>query len=196
MAGAWLTAEVVDEWVEWHPYCGYAVFGLLIFRLGWALVGGHYARWAQFWPSPAQTLAYLRGRWAEAPGHSPLARWSVCAILLVLATQVALGLFATDGYFVEGPLARQIDSELAEQLTSWHRQVATILWALLGLHLAAVAWYQFGRRRPLVQAMVHGRASAADGSIDGAASIWTLTLAALSTIAATGAALYALGAFG
>lgn len=58
-ATAWLTA---DELQPVHEIAGYAVAGLVAFRLIWGLVGSRYARFAQFLKGPRDTLAYLGDR--------------------------------------------------------------------------------------------------------------------------------------
>ncbi|BBT65013.1 hypothetical protein WP8S18E04_03970 [Aeromonas caviae] len=42
---------VLEEGSKPHRYAGYAVGILLIIRLLWGLVGPHYARFGQWWPT-------------------------------------------------------------------------------------------------------------------------------------------------
>ena len=44
-----------------HRYAGYLLFGLVLVRLLWGLVGTKYARFSAFWPRPSEIKAHLRG---------------------------------------------------------------------------------------------------------------------------------------
>ena len=94
--GLVVTAKVGGEAMNWHLRLGYAVFGLLVFRLLWGLVGGHWSRFASFVPTPGRLARYLGGRAsaADTAGHNPLGALSVLAMLAVLGLQVATGLMA------------------------------------------------------------------------------------------------------
>src|SRR3954462_11780347 len=69
--------------LEWHRWSGYALLGLLVFRLCWGIFGSSTARFTQFLRGPRDILAYVRGRWALAPGHNPLGALSVLALLVL-----------------------------------------------------------------------------------------------------------------
>lgn len=143
-------------WMSWHARAGQAIAALLVFRLAWGLWGTRYARFAQFWPSPPRVWAYLRGRW-HGLGHNPLGALSVFAVLALLIGQVMTGLFGNDEIGFSGPWSGWIDEDLSLKLTGWHRLAAKLLYAWLGLHLAAIALYVFLRRQPLLRAMWVGR---------------------------------------
>ena len=69
-------------------------------------------------------------------------------------------------------LQGQAPAHLVSAATRWHAELGQyLLYALLGLHLLAIAWYTFARRRPLVRAMVSGGRSdlsaATQASADG-----------------------------
>src|SRR5262245_58939509 len=69
--------------LEWHFRIGYLVLALLLFRLVWGLVGGHWSRFGSFMHSPGALRDYLRGqaRPDHEVGHSPLGALSVFAML-------------------------------------------------------------------------------------------------------------------
>src|SRR5687768_2369014 len=90
----WWTAEEGE--IEWHRRLAYMMLALLLFRLLWGFFGSATARFSQFVKGPAGILSYLRDRpGPRVVGHNPLGGWSVLLLLGLLATQVALGLFAT-----------------------------------------------------------------------------------------------------
>ena len=139
VAGAVLTAKF--DAMEWHMRLGQAVLVLLAFRLLWGLVGGRWSRFANFF---------------KAPGHDLKGSLSVLAMLLWLIAQVLTGLVADDEIMTTGPLRGKVSDSLSQLATHWH--VAWGQWgvyALVGLHLAAVAWYVW-RGRSLVRPMIAG----------------------------------------
>lgn len=169
-----VSAKIGGNAMIWHLRLGHVVLALLLFRLVWGLVGGHWSRFRSFLYTPRQLLDYLRGqqRPAHSAGHSPLGALSVFAMLAVLLAQAVTGLFSDDAIFYAGPLSRLVPADVVDSATRWHAELGQyLLLALLGLHLLAIAWYTFARRRPLVRAMVNGDRelaeplpAAADGS--------------------------------
>jgi len=89
-------------------------------------------------------------------GHSPLAAVSVLAFLGVLLVQASTGLFSNDGNFTEGPLARLVSGAAGERLSTIHRFGEWPLYALVGLHVAAIAYYTTFRKVALVRPMITG----------------------------------------
>lgn len=144
------------DWMTWHARAGEAIAALLALRLSWGLWGSRYARFTQFWPTPARLKAYLRGRW-EGLGHNPLGALSVLAVLALLSFQVASGLVGNDEIAFSGPWASAIAEDLSLRLTAWHRLGAKLLYAWTLLHLAAIAAHGLLKRQPLLRAMWTGR---------------------------------------
>ena len=89
---AWLTA---DELQKVHEFAGYAVAALIGFRLTWGVLGGKYARFAQFVRRPAVVIAYLRdmlrGQERRYIGHNPAGAAMVVALLLTLSATAFTG---------------------------------------------------------------------------------------------------------
>ena len=92
-----------------HIYTGYAVLGLIVFRLLWGIIGSKHARFSDFLYSPTNVIKYLKGLMSGKPqhyvGHNPAAGWMVIALLLSLFVTTISGLKV---YAVEegkGPLA-------------------------------------------------------------------------------------------
>lgn len=143
-------------WLEWHMRSGYAILTLLAFRVLWGFAGSRTARFGDFVRGPRAVLAALRGRSDQHDGHSAAGGWSVLAMLAVLLAQAATGLFANDGSFMEGPLARFVSGASSDFASTIHRYGEWALYTMVGLHLAAIAYYGAVRRKPLVRAMVTG----------------------------------------
>lgn len=157
--GLVVTGNVGGNAMYWHGRLGYAVLTLLLFRLVWGVVGGHWSRFAHFVRGPATVLDYLRGRGRpeHGVGHNPLGALSVLAFLLVLLAQVASGLMADDEIAFTGPLTALVSGDWVAEATRYHKNVGKILLiALIALHLLAIAFYRLARRQTLVGPMLHG----------------------------------------
>jgi cytochrome b len=152
---ALVTGTLGGAWMPVHAKAGIATLGLLVFRIVWGLFGPPLARFASFAPTWQALTAYWRGQW-QGIGHNPLGALSVFAMLALLFAQAASGLFSHDDIAFTGPLAGFIADEAIDRVSGWHRSGATLLWALLGLHLAAIGFYQFIKRRNLVGPMWTG----------------------------------------
>lgn len=157
---SWWSAE--ERHMEWHRWSGYAVIGLVVFRLIWGFVGSRTAQFASFVRGPKATLAYARTLpsrvHAVALGHNPLGAWSVLAILAALLAQVTTGLFAVDVDGLEsGPLSDRVSFDTGRQFAEWHEWSFTALQVLIALHVAAILFYALYKRADLVRPMVTGR---------------------------------------
>jgi cytochrome b len=152
---SFVSAKVGGDWIEWHFRSGYAILTLIVFRLLWGVAGSRYARFATFRCSPRAIASYLRGGVAVA-GHNPLGALAVIVMLLSLLVQGTTGLFATDDIASEGPLMKLVSNSAAALLTRVHRWNEKVLIALTVLHLAAVLYYLFVRRRNLIVPMLTG----------------------------------------
>lgn len=155
------SAKVGGNAMLWHLRCGFLVFTLLAFRLLWGVFGGHWSRFASFIHAPGTVWRYLRGTTRPDEsldvGHSPTGALSVFALLAVLALQVATGLVADDQIASVGPLNRYVSGATASRASAWHsRWGQWIVIGLVALHVAAIAWYQVGRKTDLVGPMLSG----------------------------------------
>lgn len=154
---SWWTAE--ERVMDVHRYSGYALLGLLVFRLYWGFAGSSTARFAHFVKGPSQITAYLREPSGVAsPGHNPLGALSVIALFVLLIAQVTLGLFVTDVDGLEsGPLSYLVSFETSRMLADVHEIVFNVLLGFGALHIIAVLFYLFVRRTNLIGAMFTGR---------------------------------------
>lgn len=157
--GLVVTGSVGGGWMNWHMRLGYAVLTLLLFRLVWGFIGGHWSRFDRFVYSPASLWRHLRGRapLAHTAGHSPLGALSVFALLAILLIQVGTGLISDDEIATFGPLVRFVSGDTVSAATSYHKDVGKLLViALVGLHVLAIVVYKFFKHQALTRAMVTG----------------------------------------
>lgn len=163
VAVSWWTAE--NHYLEFHRYSGYALLGLLSFRIYWGVAGSTTARFAHFVRGPRLTWTYARQLFARrhpsvAPGHNPLGAWSVVILLVLLAVQIGLGLFAVDVDGIEsGPLSALVSFDAGRRCARLHELVFDALLVFIALHLFAVLFYWVAHRRNLIASMIHGKAS-------------------------------------
>jgi cytochrome b len=152
-----VTARVGAQWMVWHLRIGSALGILLLFRLGWGLVGGRWSRFSGFGLTVPRMTAYLQGRIDGGPGHNPLGALSVLAMLILLVVQVVSGMLTDDEVSYAGPWVERVSAELSQRATNWHTHAgqAWVL-SLVALHLAAVAFHQFLKSRDLIGPMWHG----------------------------------------
>jgi len=172
-----------------HKGAGYAILGLLVFRLIWGFIGPGPARFASFVRGPAAVLGHLKEllhrQHRPLPGHNPLGGWAVVAILALMAVQIMSGLFAAT-FDYEGPLARLLPDSGQDMMAGLHAFTVNLLLAMLAVHLVGIAVTSFLGRENLVASMFHGRKRLAVGDLVAVrlASRWRVVLAiALAALA-------------
>ncbi|MBP0593394.1 cytochrome b/b6 domain-containing protein [Paraburkholderia sp. LEh10] len=148
-AGAWLTAES-ENWRLVHVALGYTAGGLVIFRLVWGLVGTKYARFSSFVRGPAYVgrylLGILRGHPQRHVGHNPA---GAVVIVAMLALACALTMTGWATY-------NDIGGNWLDEL---HEGLASVMLALIGIHVTGVVVSSWLHRENLVGAMLSGHKS-------------------------------------
>ena len=90
LATAFLGAFLFEDPRALHRSFGYVAVGAVAVRIVWGLVGPGHARFADFVPTPAGFLAYVRdsraGRERRYLGHNPAGGAMVVALLAVVLT--------------------------------------------------------------------------------------------------------------
>ncbi len=182
----------------WHFRLGQAVLALLLFRLIWGLVGGHWSRFARFAIAPSAVLAYWRGQREGGPGHSPAGALATLGLLSWLVLQVLSGMMADDEIAFAGPLTAMVPSDWVHRMTAWHKGPGKlVLLGLVLLHLGAIIWYARRKGQRLTPAMLHGDKhlpapvpASADGPVQ-----WLLALLVLGASVAAVRWVFALGGY-
>ena len=190
--GSVATAKIGGNAMTWHLRLGYVVFTLLVFRLVWGLIGGHWSRFRRFLYPPSTVLRYLRGGGHRDEfldvGHGPLGAMSVFALLTMLALQVGTGLFADDEISTTGPLIKFVSSTTSLLLTKWHKSFGQwLIIALVVLHIAAIVFYLVRKQRNLVWPMIVGDKQLPPG-VPHSADHWRLRAVAGALLLACAAA--------
>ena len=172
-AGAYLTAES-ERWRLAHVTLGYTLAGLVAFRILWGLVGTRHARFASFVRGPAAVARYLgsllRGRPEHHSGHNPAGALAIVA-LVSLALAVSASGWAT---------YQDIGGHWLEEA---HEAAASLMLAVVGVHVAGVVVGSWLHRENLVRSMVTGRKAASPQ--DAIRSAWR-SVAALMVVGVIG----------
>jgi cytochrome b len=159
VVGLVITGNVGGNAMVWHFRLGYALLTLVLFRLAWGFMGGHWSRWSSLPLHPQKALAYLQSRSTDttSAGHNPLGSWSIVAMLFFLGLQVSTGLISDDEIANAGPLTALVSNSWVSWASSWHKNWGKLIILLLVVtHLLALLWHRFKKHPPLVPAMLHG----------------------------------------
>ena len=141
----------------WHFRCGYGVLSLLLFRLLWGFVGGHWSRWRQLTCTPSALRQYIAGSQSRFLGHNPLGSLSIIAMLALLLLQASTGLLSDDEIANAGPLTIWVSERVVSMTTYWHKEIGKALVLLLVVtHLLAIGWHFFKKQDNLTRAMLLG----------------------------------------
>jgi cytochrome b len=146
---------------------GHVLLGLIIFRVLWGFLGTDTARFATFVKGPGRLLAYFKGDYDDRReiGHNPLGALAVLGLLTLPLLQIVMGLFAGDPYDgATGPLNGLVSVGTADTLTETHEWFVYVVFAMIGLHIAAIAMYAGARMQNLVGPMVTGKGEKAVGT--------------------------------
>lgn len=144
---AFATGDALDRP---HEIAGYAVLGLVVFRVAWGFMGSKHARFRDFVRRPSQIRAYLaealRFRSRRYIGHNPAGGAMIVLILVMLLVISATGVaLTTDAFW--GSAWMEAAHEVAVNLTL----------VLIGLHLTGVVVSSLAHDENLVRAMITGR---------------------------------------
>ncbi len=158
----------VHNQLEYHLYAGYAVLWIALMRLYWGFFGSSTARFTHFVRGPVGILNYARTLHhrdtAHSYGHNPVGAISVLLMLAMVLAVVGFGLFAVDvdGLY-SGPLSSYVTFKGGRHLAHLHYHWFEYLLAVIGLHIAAVAFYFVYKRQNLVAPMISGSRTVGEG---------------------------------
>ncbi len=157
----WLLGKFGPNQMTLHFWLGYAIIGLLAFRLIWGLVGPEPARFTHFLAGPGKVLAYARHMFRREPsywpGHNPMGGWAVVLLIGVLVYQLWSGLIMDPDDFINvGPLADQVSAATRKAARAWHKLGGTLVLAIVALHVGIIAFYKLWKREDLIRPMITG----------------------------------------
>ncbi len=160
VAIAMVTGEDEGLILRVHLAVGYLVLAIVVFRLGWGVIGSEHARFADFVRPFAAVRAYAVRLLALRPpihlGHNPLGGWMILGLIATLVLVVASGIAAEAGLPNAGGLARFVPGILGRMMGEVHEGVANLLILLALVHVAGVAIHRLLTGERLVRAMITG----------------------------------------
>lgn len=156
-----ITAQIGGNAMEWHKKIGFFVIGLIAFRVVWGFVGSYHARFKNFVRAPVTVIAYAKNQFKNDGkhylGHNPMGALSVVALIGVIGFQTVTGLFSNDDIMLEGPYASLVSKAVSDKITKLHQLNSDLILVLVGLHLAAIAFYAVFKKEQLIEAMLTGK---------------------------------------
>lgn len=165
----YVTAEWLDNAIEWHFYIGYFTLFLIVFRVLWGVVGTQHAKFSSFVKGPKAVFKYattlFRRDTPPSLGHNPLGGWFVIVMLTLVAVQAVSGLFMTDDVFLDGPYRSLAGDEVLEWMSTVHHLAFDLLLYVIGLHIIAITFYRVYKKQNLVQPMIDGGKETSDAGI-------------------------------
>jgi cytochrome b/mono/diheme cytochrome c family protein len=157
-----LVGLVVTAWISGgtgerlHEIVGYAVAGLIGFRIVWGFVGTRHARFRDFVRGPSSVAGYLSGiarlRPAHYTGHNPAGALMIVILLAVLLT------IAVSGFMMQ--TTRFFGIDWVEQV---HSVAADSLLVLVPLHVLGALISSWLHQENLIRSMFSGHKQAPEG---------------------------------
>lgn len=173
-------ALIVGEGSIAHIYAGYTLAALLGLRLLWGVIGPVPARFTAFKPSPAKALAHIAdiraGKRETHTSHNPLGALMVYALWVCLAVIIAsgIGMAGAPPAISASTSAAQIvsgeygeseygedsgereESQSEELFEEVHEIAVNLLYVLIALHIAGVAFETARSGKRTITAMLPG----------------------------------------
>jgi len=145
-------------WMQWHQRSGLMIIGLVVFRVGWGIWGGRYARFRHYRVSATAIRDHFLRR-LDPQVHTPPGVALAVVLFSLVILQASAGLFATDDIFNEGPLRRYVTDAFAGTATWLHHRVHWIISGFIVTHLSAQLVYGLWFRDSLWLSMITGHKS-------------------------------------
>ncbi len=157
-----LVALVVTSWISGgsgdrlHEIAGWAVAGLIAFRIAWGFFGTRHARFRDFVSGPSSVAGYLAGIARLKPkhhlGHNPAGALMILMLVAVLLTIIVTGAMMQTNRFFGIDWVEQVHSVAADSLL-----------VLVPLHVLGALLSSWLHQENLIRAMFSGQKLAPTG---------------------------------
>lgn len=156
-----ISGETGFQFFDWHKPVGEIILGLLVFRLGWGIVGSSNAHLIRMIQNPVRGVSHLVGlvkrRVHPERGHNAAGGWAALILLLSVTTQAVTGLFIADeDEFIEGIFYGSLSDELTYLLLRVHYTNADLLTIFVIIHVSMILVYLVYARTNLITPMITG----------------------------------------
>lgn len=152
-----------EDFLTLHSWAGYIIFGLLLIRIIWGVIGTRYARFSDFVYRPKTIKQFLKDtlkfRARRYLGHNPAGGAMVILLMLSLLLTGFTGLLVYGAEEHAGPLAHWFGSahsvwgEVTEEA---HELFANFTLLLVLIHVIGVLVESLIHKENLVAAMITG----------------------------------------
>ncbi len=146
---------------ELHINVGYAVLGLIVFRIFWGFAGPTHARFSDFVFPPQTTLPYivaiLKGDPRRYLGHNPAGGVMILATLACLIVVALSGIALDAAENRAGPLADTSLFRYTHLIAETHVASTNVALGLIAMHLLGVLVSSRIHGENLVLAMITGK---------------------------------------
>ena len=164
-----------EEQRLYHVAAGYAVGGILVFRIFWGIAGTRYARFASFLFSPRQLFTYLgallKGKPGHWLGHNPAGSYAIFTLIFLGFATVASG-FA-DYADIGG-----------ERMEEFHGVLSYTMLGIATFHVLGVAFSSWWHQENLVKSMLNGyKQGESEDAIESDKASWVIAPIALAFLA-------------
>lgn len=159
----------------YHVATGYAVAGILAFRVFWGIAGTRYARFASFLFSPREVVAYLGGLLKGKPshwlGHNPAGSYAIFTLMLLGFATVASGI--ADYAEIGG-----------EWMETAHDVLSYIMLGMVVFHVLGVIVGSWAHHENLVRSMFNGyKQGKSEEAIESGKASWAIAPLVLAILA-------------
>jgi cytochrome b len=145
-----LNLFILEEGKLYHRYVGYTIAGLLVIRIVWGVTGSHYARFAQWFPTPSKVMDYIKstldGNHPYYAGHNPVGSLMVLLLLTCLIGTAVTGILTNYESFFGDDVMEGIHGVFAQTL-----QIAILI------HVLAVIVIDYLTKGDLIRCMITGK---------------------------------------
>lgn len=161
---AFFTAFITEEdFLGIHSFAGYTLFGLLLLRIVWGLIGTRHARFRDFIYSPTAIRQFIgdtfRLKARRYLGHNPAGGAMILFMLvsLLITTITGMGVYGAEEQL--GPMASWFSAGpgfWGEALEETHEFFANFSLLLVFVHVGGVIVESLIHRENLVKSMFTG----------------------------------------
>jgi len=147
-------------WFSIHELLGYALVGLMSFRIVWAWVGSEYSRFNRLKLSIKSLRSWfskmLNSESVDDIGHNPPGSWMIITFFILLIIMILTGYFIQGSENLTG-LTTVITRYSHSVILVWlHKVTAWILLIAIALHVFSVILHDVILKHALIKSMITG----------------------------------------
>ena len=139
-----------------HEVSGVTLLCIVTFRIYWGFFGSYFAKFKNFNLNYESIKKFLKTKDFKYFGHNPLGSISIISLLILTIVISVSGLFSSDDIIYDGPLVF-LAPGFSSIFTKIHNLSHYILYFQIFIHLCAVFFYQFYKKKLIIQQMIDGK---------------------------------------